>query len=83
MIRIELLYTPDCPHVDSARLLVRACLAELGVRATIDEQTGAYPSPTVRVNGRDVMGAPTGAGDLCRLDLPTHDRVVAALRGSR
>ena len=82
MIRIELLHTTECPHVDSARLLVRACLAELGMNATIEEQTGAYPSPTVRVNGRDVMGPPAGAGDLCRLDLPTHDRVVAALRGA-
>ena len=44
------------------------------------ERIGDYPSPTVLVNGDDVMGQPSTSGPTCRLDVPTEDRVMAALR---
>ncbi|ALI24088.1 hypothetical protein XA26_02220 [Mycolicibacterium fortuitum] len=47
------------------------------------ERVGAYPSPTVLVDGVDIMKPGTElAADACRLDLPTRDRVLAALRSA-
>jgi hypothetical protein len=34
----------------------------------------------VVVDGRDVMGRPALTGAACRLDVPTRERVLAALR---
>jgi hypothetical protein len=79
MIEIELLSVDGCPHVDAARMLVEACVEELQVRAHIEEKVGAYSSPTIRVDGVDVMGSPSFAEAACRLDTPTRDRVLAAL----
>jgi alkylmercury lyase len=62
--------------------MVRECLTELGLDTTVIERVGRYRSPTVLVDGVDVMG-PAGAdgvdGVACRLDLPSRDRVLAAL----
>jgi len=77
--RIEVLHTPGCPHVDEARSLLRTCLAELRLELSIQEREGDYPSPTILVNGIDVMGRTDIQGAMCRLDLPTRDRVLAAL----
>ena len=79
MIEIELLSVDGCPHVDAARLLLDAWVEELHVRAHIEEKVGAYPSPTIRINGEDVMGSPPLSEAACRLDVPTRDRVLAAL----
>ena len=80
MIQVELLHSADCPHVDSARRLLRTCLSEVGVEADIEEREGAYPSPTILVNGEDVMGRPPTPEASCRLDIPTHERLLEALR---
>ena len=80
MIEIELLSVPECPHVDAARELLKACIEELHVRAQINERVGDYPSPTILVDGEDVMGLPPVAEAACRLDTPTRERVLAALR---
>lgn len=77
--RIELLHTAGCPHAAAARSLLHSCLAELGIAAPIEEREGEYPSPTILVDGTDVMGRAEIEGAMCRLDLPTHDRIVAAL----
>jgi hypothetical protein len=56
------------------------CLTTLGLTVPIIDRVGRYPSPTVLVNGVDVMrpgAAPVG--DACRLDLPTPQRVLDAL----
>jgi hypothetical protein len=47
----------------------------------IIERVGRYPSPTVLVDGVDVMRPESGAriGDACRLDLPAPQRVLDAL----
>lgn len=82
-MRVELLLAPGCPHADAARPVVTDCLAQLGVTAPVVETVGRYPSPTVLVDGEDVMGRPAESQmDACRLDLPTSDRVAAALRAS-
>lgn len=81
-MRIELLQVPDCPHAPAARQLLRHCLARLGVSAQIEDRVGRYPSPTVLIDGHDVMGSPHETGAACRLDRPTADRVLAAMRAS-
>jgi hypothetical protein len=77
--RIEVLHAPGCPHVDQARALLRSCLAELRLDAPIGEHEGDYPSPTILVNGVDVMGRSDLQGAMCRLDLPTRVHLLAAL----
>jgi hypothetical protein len=76
---IEILHTPGCPHVDQARALLRKCLAELQLEMPMHEREGDYPSPTILVNGVDVMGRTVIQGAMCRLDVPTRERVLAAL----
>jgi hypothetical protein len=48
----------------------------------VTERVGDFPSPTVLVDGTDVMGQPPRSGASCRLDVPTEDRVLAALRAA-
>ena len=79
-IRVELLIAPGCPNAEAARSLVADCLAESGLDASVVERVGRYRSPTILVDGADVMGtAGPVAGDACRLDVPTRERVLAAL----
>ncbi|WP_199178165.1 organomercurial lyase MerB [Mycobacterium hubeiense] len=84
-MRIELLASPGCPHAAAAKEIVADCLATLGIDEPIVERVGRYPSPTVLVDGVDVMrlGRATPTGDACRLDLPTRERVLNALRVAR
>jgi hypothetical protein len=83
-MRIELLSAPGCPHAGAAKETITACLTALGIDEPIIDRVDRYPSPTVVVDGVDVMrpeaGAPTG--DACRLDLPTPQRVLNALRAN-
>lgn len=84
-MRVELLHTPDCPNVETTRRVVRDCLVRLGRTELIIERVGHFPSPTVLVEGVDVMGpgaAGAPVGDSCRLDVPTAQRVAAAVRAA-
>ncbi|SIE96307.1 organomercurial lyase MerB [Mycobacteroides abscessus] len=83
-MRIELLTAPDCPHAASARQLVTDCLSSMALDLPIIERVGRYPSPTVLVDGADVMcpAATVLAADACRLDLPTPERLLTALRAN-
>ncbi|WP_406080153.1 organomercurial lyase [Micromonospora sp. NBC_00858] len=79
-VSVELRSVPDCPNLARAREALQAALADLGLPAVVTEVVGDYPSPSILVNGVDVMG---GSGDgpaACRLDLPTGGRIRAALR---
>ncbi|MFI6263195.1 hypothetical protein [Micromonospora sp. NPDC051006] len=80
-VAVELRSVPDCPNLGPARQEVSSALADLGLpQGVVTEVVGDYPSPSILVNGVDVMG---GAGDesaACRLDLPTEKRIRAALR---
>ncbi len=74
-MRIELLTSPGCPNAESARKILADCLSSLGIDEPIIDRIGTYPSPTVLIDGVDVMRptakAPTG--DACRLDLPLRN----------
>jgi hypothetical protein len=72
---------PDCSNLASARQELRAALSDLGLPlAVVTEVVGDYPSPSILVNGVDVMGDTGDDLAACRLDLPTGDRIRAALR---
>ncbi len=75
-MRIELLSVPNCPHVDAARRLLREYMTMLNIQAEIEEREGLFPSPTVLVDGRDLMGAPESGAPACRLDIPTRERIL-------
>lgn len=79
---IELHTSPGCPNAAPTRQLLVECLGAEGIEDPIIERVGAYPSPTVLVEGVDVMrpGEILRSGDACRLDLPTRERLLAALR---
>jgi hypothetical protein len=81
-VRVELLLVPGCRNSDAARRVVAESIVELGLPVTVQERVGEFASPTVLVDGVDVMtdaeGAP--AVQACRLDVPTVSRVLAALR---
>ena len=79
---ISILYHAGCPHARPAIDLVRRCIAQLGIAAAILEDEGDHPSPTVLVDGRDVMGVRPPPGRYCRLDVPTEDHVLDALRNA-
>jgi hypothetical protein len=82
MMRIELLTSPGCPNAAAAKATITECLTALGIDVPIIDRVGRYPSPTVLVDGVDVMRSEAGVptGDACRLDLPTRQRILDALR---
>lgn len=82
---VELLLAPQCPNAAAARSVLTACLRQLALDIPVRERTGDYPSPTILVDGVDVMTARRGAPwqQACRLDVPTAARVLAALHPER
>lgn len=78
---IELRSVPDCPNLAPAQQALHDVLTDLRLPTdTVVETAGDYPSPTILINGADVMGG-TGTGPAgCRLDLPTREQIRAALR---
>ncbi|HET8758504.1 MAG TPA: hypothetical protein VFM58_20965 [Solirubrobacteraceae bacterium] len=79
-VRIELLRAPDCPHADATRRDAHAALRHLQRASAIVERVGSYPSPTLVVDGLDVVtGRPPARGDYCRLDRPTRTQITQAL----
>lgn len=81
-MRVEVLTSPGCPNAAAAKAVVTDCLSLLGIDVPIIERVGRFVSPTVLVDGIDVMRphGETQAGDACRLDLPTPQRIIQALR---
>jgi hypothetical protein len=79
---IEFLRCPQCPNAAAARSMLTACLRRLDLDVQVRERVGAYSSPTILVDGVDVMTARRGAPSrpACRLDVPTAAQVLAALR---
>ena len=84
-MRVELLHYEGCPLAPAAHRLVRRCLIALGVPDPVLVRVGDYPSHTVLVNGTDVMrpAAELSTARVCRIDVPTRERVLAALRAAR
>ena len=83
-MRIELLTSPGCPNA-AAKDVITKTLTALGIDAAIIDRVGPYPSPTVLIDGVDLMRPESApVGHACRLDLPTPQRVFDALvRASR
>lgn len=81
-IAVQLLHVPDCPLVDAIRDTLGRSVAKTGVQITVEDIEGPYPSPTLLIDGIDVTGHEPARGPSCRLDLPTEDDIVAALRAS-
>jgi len=81
-MRVELLQYEGCPLAPAALQLVRQCLSALGAPEPVLVRIGDYPSPTVLVNGADVMGSAAEPlkARACRVDVPTRERVLVALR---
>jgi hypothetical protein len=80
VVRIQILQIPGCPNAARARETVARALSEGGIEAVLEDVVGDYPSPTVLVGGRDVTGQAAPLGTVCRLDLPSEQQVLAALR---
>lgn len=78
LVIVELRSIPDCPNLDRVRTALHTALADLGLPATVVERVCDYPSPSVLIDGFDVMGG--GDAAACRLDLPTVDTLWEALR---
>ncbi len=84
-MRIEILRSPGCPNAAAATRIVADCLAAAGFDVPIIERVGCYPSPTILVDGVDIMrpDGSTQEADACRLDLPTAQRILDYLRRER
>lgn len=80
-VHVEVLHHEGCPLFAQVLELIHECVRDLGADAIVAERVCRYPSPTVLVDGHDVMGVPVDGMplDACRLDVPTHERVVEAL----
>jgi hypothetical protein len=88
---LELVYFQGCPGVKAARAAIRGALVVLGLPLSWQEwdlddprlpaRLQAFPSPTVLVRGRDVIGdGPIAAARACRAgDVPTPEVIAAAL----
>jgi hypothetical protein len=79
VVIVELRSVPDCPNLAATRMLLRRCLAELGLPLNVTELVGDFRSPSVLVDGVDVTGADTDGPAACVLALPTAGQVRAAL----
>ncbi len=84
-MRIELLTSPGCPNAEPTKAMLTDCLGALGIDVPIVHRIGHYPSPTVLIDGKDLMRTVSGppTGDACRLDLPDSGRLRDALQALR
>src|SRR5689334_6827753 len=69
-----------CRRAPAAHPLVRECLIALGLPDSVLVRVGDYPSPTVLVNGTDVMrpAAQLTQANACRIDVPTREPADSA-----
>jgi hypothetical protein len=82
-VTVELLHVPDCPLVDRVRDTLHDCLALANRPVQVSELEGDYPSPTLLIDGIDVVtGEPPRREPCCRFDLPTRDQILAALHAA-
>ena len=79
---MDLLLAPDCSNAVAAQAVLIRCLTRLGLPIGVRERVGAHLSPTILVDGVDVMTGTVGAPprQACRLDVPTESEILAALR---
>ncbi|MCM2270203.1 MAG: hypothetical protein NDJ75_08875 [Thermoanaerobaculia bacterium] len=87
---IDLVFFDGCPHVESARAVIRAALAAAGESDTrwrewrtgdpqLPEFARGYGSPSIFVGGREVTGAaPSENATACRLYTASDGRMAGA-----
>lgn len=78
-MRVELRRVADCPLAGQVRCALARAVRATRVRVVLEEVVGAFASPTLVVEGRDVTGASPMIGPACRLDLPTEAQIRHAL----
>jgi hypothetical protein len=78
-LSVQILHVPHCPNVGTLRDLVQQALTALNLSATIEETEGPYPSPTLVINGVNVIPRPDATEASCRLDLPSEAQILDAL----
>jgi mercuric ion transport protein len=76
-MRIQLIYSDDCPNVDAARAALLRSLAAEDLSVSVEELDVAAPgtpehlrtwgSPTILIDGVDVGGETAPTGRCCRL----------------
>lgn len=79
-MKVEFLFFAGCPNVPRVRAVLARAVAKLGHTVPVHELEGDHPSPSILVNGVDVMGDVPVSGRACRLDMPTEERILDALR---
>jgi hypothetical protein len=91
-VRVDLLFVPDCPNVPviRQRLVDAANIVRTPIEITEREiadpdqaaTAGMTGSPTVLINGTDVLGSDGNEGGSvsCRLFLPTVAQLIEAMR---
>lgn len=77
--RISIYHVPDCPSVGRVRAEVEAALDRIGATAVVEEIEGAFPSPTVLIDGAEIDGYPLGSGAACRIGLPASQEIEDAI----
>ena len=90
-MRVEIVYFTGCPNVAAMRELVRRCLMRCGFDQAIDEVNTDEPttpaeyrrfaSPTVLVDGVDILAGALSDAAACRLGMPSEAELIAAIRG--
>jgi hypothetical protein len=82
-MQVELLLHDGCRSARAAYRLIQECLITLAIPTPVLVQVGDYPSPTVLIDGVDVMrpGSTLSPARACRIDVPTRERLLAALTG--
>jgi hypothetical protein len=78
-LRVSILHVPDCPSVSRVRAALEVALECVGAAAVIEEIEGAYPSPTVLIDGVEIDGYPLAPDPACRIDLPAAEEIAAAI----
>jgi hypothetical protein len=96
---IELVYLPDCPNVSILRDRLRIALEALDMTPNWSEvdissdkgpyNARRYPSPSILINGRDLMGSVPEEGYSCRIysgsqnsGLLSVEAIIKGLRAS-
>ena len=81
-LRISILHVPDCPLVGKLRARLESALKDASSAALIEEIEGPYSSPTLLIDGRALPGFPLEAHAACRIELPTQQEIVSAVRAA-
>ncbi|MCC3318412.1 hypothetical protein [Nocardia africana] len=78
---VQLLHVPDCPLLGRVRDTLAEALRRTPIQVVrVDEIEGNYPSPSLLIDGIDVItGEPPQQTACCRFDLPTPEQITTAL----